>query len=118
MTDIAATPEPGTDRQPAESARVPSCAQPADESGACAQPADESGALAEPAVESGAWARLRDWTAPWDPERLADKHPFVAWAWGLLKLDFTGIAFGQYLGAHGFAAIADHGEIAGDDAGR
>ncbi len=74
MTDIAATPEPGTDRQPTESARVPSCPQ--------------------PAAESGAWARLRDWTAPWDPERLADKHPFVAWAWGLLKLDFTGIAFG------------------------
>ena len=31
---------------------------------------------------------------------------------------FTGIAFGQYLGVHGFAAIADHGEIVGDDAGR
>ena len=23
-----------------------------------------------------------------------DKHPFVMWAWGLLKLDFTGIVFG------------------------
>ncbi len=23
-----------------------------------------------------------------------DKHPFVMWLWGLLKLDFTGIAFG------------------------
>lgn len=23
-----------------------------------------------------------------------DKHPFVVWLWGLLKLDFTGIAFG------------------------
>ncbi|AAF84578.1 hypothetical protein XF_1769 [Xylella fastidiosa 9a5c] len=31
---------------------------------------------------------------------------------------FTGIAFGQYLGAHAFGAIADHGEIVGDDAGR
>ncbi|MFE3291718.1 alpha/beta hydrolase [Rhodococcus sp. NPDC059234] len=26
-------------------------------------------------------------------DRLADKHPFVLWAWGLLRLDFTGIAF-------------------------
>lgn len=74
MTDTEATSEPGTVRQPTESARVP--------------------AAAGPAAEQGAWARLRAWTAPWAPERLADKHPFVAWAWGLLKLDFTGIAFG------------------------
>jgi hypothetical protein len=30
---------------------------------------------------------------------------------------FTGIAFGQHLGTHGVWAIADYGEIAGDDAG-
>ena len=30
----------------------------------------------------------------------------------------TGIAFGQHLGTHGVRTIADHGEIAGDDAGR
>ncbi|MFF0814809.1 alpha/beta hydrolase [Rhodococcus sp. NPDC003318] len=31
---------------------------------------------------------------PWSADRLAEKHPFVVWAWGLLSLDFTGIAFG------------------------
>ncbi|SWK48213.1 Uncharacterised protein [Klebsiella pneumoniae] len=29
---------------------------------------------------------------------------------------FSGIAFGQYLGTHGFGTIPDYGEIAGDDA--
>ena len=29
----------------------------------------------------------------------------------------TGIALGQHFGTHRFRAIADHGEIAGDDAG-
>lgn len=74
MTDTAATPEPGTDQAPAGPSRV----------------------SARPGVgASGRWVdRLREWSAPWSTERLADKHPFVAWAWGLLKLDFTGIAFG------------------------
>ncbi|MGY0523245.1 hypothetical protein, partial [Pseudomonas aeruginosa] len=31
---------------------------------------------------------------------------------------FTSIAFGQHFVAQGFRAIADHGEIVGDDAGR
>ncbi|MET4612740.1 putative membrane protein [Rhodococcus sp. PvR044] len=27
------------------------------------------------------------------PEELRERHPFVGWAWGLLRLDYTGIAF-------------------------
>ncbi len=27
------------------------------------------------------------------PEELRQRHPFVGWAWGLLRLDYTGIAF-------------------------
>lgn len=36
------------------------------------------------AVQPGVWSRT---------DELVARHPFVVWAWGLLRLDFTGIAF-------------------------
>ncbi|SDC72532.1 alpha/beta hydrolase [Rhodococcus tukisamuensis] len=36
------------------------------------------------AAQPGVWSRT---------DELVARHPFVVWAWGLLRLDFTGIAF-------------------------
>lgn len=87
MTHTDTTPEPGTDQAPADRSRVP--VRSGSESGA-PRGKDGPGLRRKIAL----WFEGDDLHLPWSAERLAEKHPFVAWAWGLLSLDFTGIAFG------------------------
>ena len=51
--------------------------------------------MTDSGIEREAVAELREDPQPSTPAvpGFDQRHPFVLWAWGLLKLDFTGIAF-------------------------
>jgi uncharacterized membrane protein len=48
----------------------------------------ETGGAAGAKHEPSSWVEVLA-----SPEELRERHPFVGWAWGLLRLDYTGIAF-------------------------
>src|SRR5574340_865 len=52
--------------------------------------------MTESRIEQQASTEPREAPRPLPPARaqLDDRHPLIVWAWGLLRLDFTGIAFG------------------------
>jgi len=54
--------------------------------------------VSDSGIEREAVAELREVSQPSTPAvpGFDQRHPFVVWAWGLLELDFTGIAFASF----------------------